>query len=145
MAWTTPRTWVSGELVSASIMNTHIRDNLNVIRANLADDSTTQVLKVLTQVSLSLANNATATIGNSSDLDGFLFITADEDNASAVIEMRGNAGVTVEALDPSALFSITAATGSSTNIYWSGTQYTVENKRGATRTYRMTFIGSVGG
>lgn len=28
MAWTTPRTWTTGELVTASIMNTHVRDNL---------------------------------------------------------------------------------------------------------------------
>jgi len=27
MAWTAPRTWVVGELISAAIMNTHIRDN----------------------------------------------------------------------------------------------------------------------
>ena len=31
MAWTTPRTWVVGELVTASMMNTHIRDNLNYL------------------------------------------------------------------------------------------------------------------
>ena len=29
MAWTTPRTWTTGELVTASIMNVHVRDNLN--------------------------------------------------------------------------------------------------------------------
>jgi len=29
MAWTTPRTWVTNENVSAAIMNTHIRDNQN--------------------------------------------------------------------------------------------------------------------
>jgi hypothetical protein len=29
MAWTTPRTWVTDELVTAAIMNTHVRDNLN--------------------------------------------------------------------------------------------------------------------
>lgn len=48
MAWTTPRTWVAGEVVTAAIMNVHIRDNLNAI-ADLAhafaesttDDSTT--------------------------------------------------------------------------------------------------------
>lgn len=28
MSWSTPRTWVAGELVTASIMNTHVRDNL---------------------------------------------------------------------------------------------------------------------
>ncbi len=28
MAWTAPRTWVTGETVTAALMNTHIRDNL---------------------------------------------------------------------------------------------------------------------
>jgi len=31
MAWTTPRTWVAGELVTASMLNTHLRDNLNYL------------------------------------------------------------------------------------------------------------------
>ena len=30
MAWTDPRTWVTGEVVTASLMNTHVRDNLNM-------------------------------------------------------------------------------------------------------------------
>jgi len=29
MAWTSPRTWVLGEIITASVMNTHIRDNFN--------------------------------------------------------------------------------------------------------------------
>jgi len=28
MAWTAPRTWVSSEVVTAALMNTHMRDNL---------------------------------------------------------------------------------------------------------------------
>jgi hypothetical protein len=35
MTWTAPRTWVAGETVTAAIMNTHVRDNLNA----LANDS----------------------------------------------------------------------------------------------------------
>ena len=35
MAWTTPRTWVTGEFVTASIMNTHVRDNLNYLNSTL--------------------------------------------------------------------------------------------------------------
>lgn len=31
MAWTTPRTWVSSEVVTASIGNAHWRDNLNAL------------------------------------------------------------------------------------------------------------------
>lgn len=29
MAWTSPRTWVSGEQLTAALLNTHVRDNLN--------------------------------------------------------------------------------------------------------------------
>ncbi|MDY6835533.1 MAG: hypothetical protein SVY53_12110 [Chloroflexota bacterium] len=32
MAWTAPRDWVVGEIVTASICNTHIRDNLRYIK-----------------------------------------------------------------------------------------------------------------
>jgi hypothetical protein len=32
MAWTSPRTWVDGELVDDTLMNVHLRDNLNAIR-----------------------------------------------------------------------------------------------------------------
>jgi len=31
MAWTTPRTWTTGELVTAAIMNAHVRDNQGVL------------------------------------------------------------------------------------------------------------------
>lgn len=31
MAWTTPRTWVAGEIVTASNLNTHVRDDISWI------------------------------------------------------------------------------------------------------------------
>lgn len=31
MAWTSPRTWVSGEVPTAAILNAHVRDNLKAI------------------------------------------------------------------------------------------------------------------
>lgn len=47
--WITPRTWSAGELVTASIMNAHVRDNLNALKTpaggynvlNLGADLTT--------------------------------------------------------------------------------------------------------
>ena len=42
MAWTTPRTWVSGELVTAALFNTHIRDNLNILKTVLNDSGQLQ-------------------------------------------------------------------------------------------------------
>jgi len=32
MAWVTPRTWVPEELVTANLLNTHLRDNLNALK-----------------------------------------------------------------------------------------------------------------
>ena len=32
MAYTTPRTWVTGETVTAALMNTHVRDNLSYLK-----------------------------------------------------------------------------------------------------------------
>ncbi len=31
MVWTAPRTWVASEVVTAALMNTHVRDNLKAI------------------------------------------------------------------------------------------------------------------
>jgi len=41
-SWTAPRTWTTSELVTASIMNTHVRDNLLYLKENV--DPTPQCL-----------------------------------------------------------------------------------------------------
>jgi hypothetical protein len=38
MAWTTPRTWNPGETVTASLMNVHLRDQLNILKTQIRDD-----------------------------------------------------------------------------------------------------------
>ena len=35
MAWTIPRTWVVGELVTAALLNTHIRDNQTYVKTEV--------------------------------------------------------------------------------------------------------------
>ena len=37
MAWTAPKTWADDELVTANVMNTHIRDNLNALKTPPSD------------------------------------------------------------------------------------------------------------
>ena len=34
MAWTSPRTWVVSEFVTAALMNTHVRDNMLFLKSN---------------------------------------------------------------------------------------------------------------
>lgn len=36
MAWTSPRTWIAGESLTAALLNTHLRDNMLVTEAALA-------------------------------------------------------------------------------------------------------------
>ena len=36
MAYTAPRTWTNGEVIDASIMNTHVRDNLIYLKSQVA-------------------------------------------------------------------------------------------------------------
>jgi hypothetical protein len=40
MAWTAPRTWVTGELVTAALMNTHVKDNLTYLQSWAQSDVT---------------------------------------------------------------------------------------------------------
>ncbi len=42
MAWTAPRTWTTGELVTAAVMNTHVRDNLSYLKDNKMDYAAAQ-------------------------------------------------------------------------------------------------------
>lgn len=59
MAWTTPRTWVTGEIVTAAIGNTHWRDNLNLTAPALV---TTKG-----DIIAATAANATSRLGVTSD------------------------------------------------------------------------------
>lgn len=36
MAWTAPRTWVVGEILTAALLNTHLRDNLLYLKGDTA-------------------------------------------------------------------------------------------------------------
>lgn len=64
MGWTNPRTWVTNEVVTAAIMNAHVRDNLNAINGFVrksADESvaSSTVLQNDDHLFLPLAANGT--------------------------------------------------------------------------------------
>ena len=47
--WVTPRTWTAGEVVTAAMMNQHVRDNMNILKTSIADDGTIRGPKQLLQ------------------------------------------------------------------------------------------------
>lgn len=70
MGWTTPRTYVTGEIVTASILNTDVRDNLNDIdrrlTAGLAEISTSEGTTSTSYTDLATVGPAvTVTVGAS--------------------------------------------------------------------------------
>jgi len=82
----------------------------------------------LTNYNASLANNGVMALG-ANDI-GLAFIISS--GTMALYYINGTGHTTTEILDPSNIFTITAGTASSINIYWSGanTRYEIENKRG---------------
>lgn len=72
MAWTTPRTWVAGEVPGDTIFNTHVRDNLNYLIARPSS-------------SIKRDNNATYTTTSAT------FVDIDSANLSITLNISGSA------------------------------------------------------
>jgi len=64
MTWTTPRTWVAGETVTAAMLNAQVRDNLNVISPLGDITQLTQYTPVLT------ATTTNPTLGTAGTISG---------------------------------------------------------------------------
>jgi hypothetical protein len=73
---------------------------------------------------------------------GFLFIRDDAGNAPALYAV--STSTTGEISDLNTAYSPTIGTGSSTNIYISGGNLTVQNKTGGVRNYKAVFIALAG-
>jgi hypothetical protein len=63
MAWTTPRTWVATETVTASLLNTHLRDNLSDLQTRLTGAGTS--------FTLTTAGSTSFTVGNATQLNSW--------------------------------------------------------------------------
>ncbi len=85
MPWITARTWVSGETVTAAIMNAHVRDQLNLLKTNIDDDGVHKLNQFALQGS---AGNVSS---GETDLTGFTWtIPANfiDDGESLIVEGR---------------------------------------------------------
>jgi hypothetical protein len=43
MSWTTPKTWGSGDILTKADLDTHVRDNLNFLKVNIALDTPSEL------------------------------------------------------------------------------------------------------
>lgn len=93
MAWTTPRSYTAGDLITAAILNTHIRDNLLYLKGKagaitLEDDIITANLVDGVDIS---GHEARHVSGGADAIDSALAIAAMADLADGKY-WRGDAG-----------------------------------------------------
>ena len=128
MAWTTPRTWVPAELVTAALLNAHVRDNLNLVKTQMDDEG---ALKTL--------------------LAGFAFSTGDGNDAGSGDTQLSLYDVTIDAdflgqpgdaLVIDGTFSISANSGTKTAKMQvaSGTLITILSTTGTTNIVPFRYV-----
>lgn len=96
-AWTTPRTWTTGEVVTASMMNTHVRDNLNYL--NLAVNNAQYSLQVGAYVGSGEQSSAIVVNGATQAFSSAHKVLTDfPDAGSLQVQLRAIAGFAVSAV-----------------------------------------------
>ena len=68
MTWHTPRTWVSGEFVTALLMNEQVRDNLDILKIIFADTGAPTNALYPSLQSADVTKNANTTLEDLDDL-----------------------------------------------------------------------------
>lgn len=94
-------------------------------------------------VSITLANGATASLALLDTPEPFAWVLIKaSDNAPAIYVLDGLGHTTYEVSDPAGVYTATAGSASSYNVYWSSTnnRYELENKGGATRTFSLLYL-----
>lgn len=97
----------------------------------------------VSSLTIDLTDGAVAALPN---LVGYLFVCTNDD-VSATFMLQGATNAVVETSDPSGLFSTSAGTGSSYNVYWSAgnSRYEIQNNRGSAKKVRLTYLGTNAG
>lgn len=90
------------------------------------------------------SGSATQLLSDIASPYGIIFVECTNDLALAIYTVTAAGQTTQEMADPSNVFSPTAGTGNSNNIYWSvgNARYEIQNTRAGPRTYRIFHFGS---
>lgn len=90
----------------------------------------------------SVANTGVISLGADTTNLGYLVVT-NSGNICALFMLQGTNRNVAEINDAAGQFSVTAGTGSSTNVYWSSgnSRYELQNNTGGTLSYRLIRLG----
>lgn len=108
--------------------------------AFIGSNTTTGTL--VTNDAQTVANDAVISLG-ANTARGMIIVTDSTTDSVAIFALRGANNATTEVSDPAGIYSVTAGTANSFNIYWSvgNSRYELENKRGASRDIHIIRLG----
>lgn len=118
MAWTTPRTWVVNELVTDALLNTHVRDNLDILKnppsahyeANESADYTNNVTASWSDVDATSGKfNLSITTGGGDVLVGFAGAFAGSASLRTLLNIQYDGTTRVAADDGIVAFHVDSA------------------------------------
>lgn len=85
----------------------------------------------------SINNAGTAAVAAAAGDIALIFVLNTSDGTFAIYTLQGGVHATQEISDPSGKFTTVAGTATSVNIYWSGSQYELQNNLGSAKTFRV--------
>jgi len=130
MAWTAPRTWVTGEVVTAALMNTHVRDNLLAVQGWMDDCSHSEPSRALDTIYQNTSGKikvvSVSITTTAEEVETVESLTDSATPPTTVINKQGSADSTSGALRFSMTFivlvnhyyKVAISTGSPTLLEW---------------------------
>lgn len=145
MAWATPRTWTTSEIVTAAMMNQDVRDNMNALKSTSAEVDTNE-----TTTSTAFADLATTgpAVTINTGTTAFVLMSAKlsntNDNAVNIAGVAVSGATTLAAADGEALF-ITAWEASEPNTRIQvGIAFPLSGLTAGSNTFTMKYRVSAG-
>lgn len=87
MAWTAPRTWVVSEIVTAALMNTHVRDNLAYLKGQAGTVAIEDAITVAGTVAASTTGGNALSAALSATTGGLAIVMANVASQNAQISL----------------------------------------------------------
>ncbi len=153
MGWTSPRTWIAAEIVTAALMNTHVRDNLSALadRIQLVRKSADETVTSSTTLQDDDELLFTAVAGSSYKFTLGLIVSCASGTPDFKVGFSAPAGSLtwgVVGLDTAATSGTAQAVMSGRGVGTSGTSATVASVNGRlhvvlTGTFKCTTSGTV--
>ena len=157
MSWTTPRTWITGEVLSKSNLDAQIRDNLNYLKTNIALEAANEltiaagvVTKTRSHHNIDTESNAASDdlVTISGGLEGELLLIRPADRARTIVIKHNTGNIWSSSLEDITLddaddYALLIYSGSKWSVIGGGSigDHAISHEDGGTDEIRLDQLG----